>query len=221
MDKGAGMIRPRMAALQSLPTASLHAALFGLILTNALVSPWSSQSTLRYAVDRTFNSIFVDGDMSTNDTTIALANGANKVEEIDEELEVGYHIFRGEFTMFAIDLSKLVVRDDEGATKFVEVPVENTALGAHSSKQLSTMKTPRNVSFIPSLPKNLPSTPPPTLINGEPAGDDEARTGDIGTAQVWDRGGSRGSECGWERGRICQDLEIIVVVRLCVTPTQA
>ncbi|KAI6041645.1 hypothetical protein EDC04DRAFT_1225362 [Pisolithus marmoratus] len=66
--------------------------------------------------------------MFTNDMTIALANGACKVEEIDEGTDPdGYHIyriFRDVLTTFSIDLPKLVVKDGEGATRFVEVSVE-------------------------------------------------------------------------------------------------
>jgi glutamate N-acetyltransferase/amino-acid N-acetyltransferase len=53
-----------------------HATLLGVIATDAGVTPRSLQSALTYAVDRSFNSISVDGDMSTNDTVIAFANGA-------------------------------------------------------------------------------------------------------------------------------------------------
>lgn len=220
MDKGAGMIHPRMVGSDSLPT-SLHATLLGLILTDAPVSPRSLQSALSHAVDRSFNSISVDGDMSTNDTIIALANGAgvpnersNRVEEIDEGTDRdAYRIFRDELTTFAIDLAKLVVRDGEGATKFVEVSVENAASypDAHciastistsalvktalygedanwgrilSSTGSATLRTPLDpssvsVSFVPSSPTDSAPTPLPVLINGEPAGVDEARASQI------------------------------------------
>ena len=122
VDKGAGMIHPNMAP---------HATLLGCIATDAAVSPRSLQSALAHAVDRSFNSISVDGDMSTNDTIVAFANGAAAggegaaVEEIDEERDrAGYEAFRDELTSFAQDLAQLVVRDGEGATKFVTVSVD-------------------------------------------------------------------------------------------------
>lgn len=130
MDKGAGMIHPDMGPASTSVPPSLHATLLGCILTDAAVSPGSLQSALTYAVDRSFNSISVDGDMSTNDTIILLANGAaaitgDVVREIDEESDrASYEIFRDELTAFAVDLAKLVVRDGEGATKFVTVTVE-------------------------------------------------------------------------------------------------
>lgn len=145
MDKGAGMIHPQMGdpaasaglvhspavTSSSPPAAGLHATLLGLILTDAPVSPKSLQSALTYAVERSFNSISIDGDMSTNDTIIALANGAGhdanapNPTEIDESTDPqAYIAFRDHLTDFSIDLAKLVVRDGEGATKFVGVCVE-------------------------------------------------------------------------------------------------
>ena len=129
MDKGAGMIHPDMGPPSS---SQLHATLLGCIVTDAAVSPTSLQNALTYAIDRSFNSISVDGDMSTNDTIIVLANGAagesaeeTKNIEIDEKKDVeGYTEFRDHLTSFAIELAKLVVRDGEGATKFVTVSVE-------------------------------------------------------------------------------------------------
>src|ERR1700722_972782 len=127
IDKGAGMIHPNLGPL-SHSGSQLHATLLGCIVTDAAVSPRSLQSALTYAVERSFNSISVDGEMSTNDTVLALANGAataNEVEEIDNERDThAYEVFRNELTEFAVDLAKLVVEDGEGATKFVTVSVE-------------------------------------------------------------------------------------------------
>ena len=119
IDKGAGMIHPNMGPP--------HATLLGLLVTDAAVTPTSLQSALTYAVGRSFNSISVDGDMSTNDTILALANGAADptMDEIDADLHPeAFKVFRDELTSFAIDLAKLVVYDGEGATKFVTVTVK-------------------------------------------------------------------------------------------------
>lgn len=129
MDKGAGMIHPNMgpASTTFASTKQLHATLLGCIMTDAAVSPRSLQSALTYAVDRSFNSISVDGDMSTNDSIYVLANGAasNGAAVIDEETSPdAYDVFKRELTAFAADLAKLVVRDGEGATKFVTVTVK-------------------------------------------------------------------------------------------------
>ena len=151
MDKGAGMIHPDMGP----PTSGqLHATLLGCILTDAAVSPRSLQSALTYAVDRSFNSISVDGDMSTNDTIIVLANGAATAAadpEIDEATHPeAYEVFKQELTTFAADLAQLVVRDGEGATKFVTVTVEGapTYKDAHAvASRISTSALVKTALF--------------------------------------------------------------------------
>ncbi len=121
IDKGAGMIHPNMG-----PPAPLHATLLGVMATDAAITPAALQSALTYAVDRSFNSITVDGDMSTNDTILCLANGAaagGAGQEITEGSSE-YGAFREELRALAEELAQLVVRDGEGATKFVTVNVE-------------------------------------------------------------------------------------------------
>lgn len=120
IDKGAGMIHPRMG-----PPGPPHATLLGVIATDAAVSPRSLQTALTWAVERSFNSISVDGDMSTNDTIACFANGASGADEVDEATDLDAYVqFRDELTSFAVELAKLVVLDGEGATKFVTVTVE-------------------------------------------------------------------------------------------------
>ncbi len=150
MDKGAGMIHPDMGP----PSGQLHATLLGCILTDAAISPRSLQSALTYAVDRSFNSISVDGDMSTNDTIIVLANGAATTpedQEIDEARDPqAYETFKQELTSFAADLAQLVVRDGEGATKFVAVTVEGapTYKDAHAvASRISTSALVKTALF--------------------------------------------------------------------------
>jgi len=92
MDQGAGMIHLRIVGPDAV--GRLHAMLPGLILTDAPVSSRGLQGALTYAVDRNFNSISIDGDISMNDTIIALANGTGTgvewsitIEDIDEETD--------------------------------------------------------------------------------------------------------------------------------------
>ncbi|WVR06429.1 arginine biosynthesis bifunctional protein ArgJ, mitochondrial [Kwoniella sp. DSM 27419] len=133
IDKGAGMIAPNMG-----PPQPPHATLLGVIATDAAIAPDALQSALNYAVDRSFNNITVDGDMSTNDTILCLANGAagkvehdgresaDKMEEITEQGNPEqFNIFKEELRSFAEELAQLVVRDGEGATKFVTIKVKN------------------------------------------------------------------------------------------------
>ncbi|KLO19118.1 arginine biosynthesis bifunctional protein ARG7 [Schizopora paradoxa] len=125
MSKGAGMIHPRMGA--SVPTATgLHATLLSAIMTDVHVAPKALQSALNYACARSFNAISVDGDMSTNDTVVVLASGAADALEIDEKDNESFIQFRDALTDVAKELAQLVVRDGEGATKFVTVTVKGT-----------------------------------------------------------------------------------------------
>ncbi|TFK92587.1 arginine biosynthesis bifunctional protein ARG7 [Polyporus arcularius HHB13444] len=213
MDKGAGMIHPDMGP----PSGQLHATLLGCILTDAAISPRSLQSALTYAVDRSFNSISVDGDMSTNDTIIVLANGAATTAgepEIDEERDPqAYETFKQELTSFAADLAQLVVRDGEGATKFVTVTVDGapTYKDAHAvASRISTSALVKTALFgedanwgrilaaTGSIPLSQPlepsrvnvsfiptdgTAPLPLLVNGEPEKVDEARAKEIITQE--------------------------------------
>lgn len=107
MAKGAGMIHPNMATMLSV------------IATDASVSPAVLDTALRAAVDASFNCISVDGDMSTNDTVLVLANGA--AGEIDP------HAFAVALTELCIDLAQQIVRDGEGASKFITIRVLGAA----------------------------------------------------------------------------------------------
>lgn len=124
MAKGAGMIHPNMATL------------LGFMVTDAPVEPKALQKILKYAVDRSFNSITIDGDTSTNDTIALLANGAaggNIISENSDE----FKIFQDIVTDAAESLAKLVVRDGEGATKFVTIHVKD-ALSFDDAKKVAT-----------------------------------------------------------------------------------
>lgn len=112
MAKGAGMICPNMATL------------LGFIVTDLAIKPSALQTMLRSATNRSFNCISVDGDMSTNDTICMIANGAVEGEAIDESSS-DYKQVELQVTEFAQQLAQLVVRDGEGATKFVTVNVKN------------------------------------------------------------------------------------------------
>lgn len=125
--KGAGMICPNMATL------------LGFFAIDAPVSAQALRQILTYAADRSFNSISVDGDMSTNDTIVAIANGAAGGEVIDSNASCAeaYSIVQREVTQFAQQLAQLVVRDGEGATKFITLTVKN-ALSYKDAKQVAS-----------------------------------------------------------------------------------
>ncbi|CAG8630425.1 11455_t:CDS:2, partial [Dentiscutata erythropus] len=132
ITKGAGMIHPNMATL------------LATIVTDAPISAPVLNEALKYAVDRSFNSISIDGDMSTNDTFAILANGAAASDQgkmINDVKGQDYLQFRDDLTNFAADLAKLVVRDGEGATKFVTIHVKGAPTFSDAKKVASTIST--------------------------------------------------------------------------------
>jgi glutamate N-acetyltransferase/amino-acid N-acetyltransferase len=127
MTKGAGMIHPNMATL------------LGMIATDAPIAPALLPSLLTNAVNKSFNSISIDGDTSTNDTVAILANGTAGGKEITSESSEDYAAFQETLTEFATDLAKLVVRDGEGATKFVTIRVTESPSEIGARKIASTI----------------------------------------------------------------------------------
>jgi glutamate N-acetyltransferase / amino-acid N-acetyltransferase len=119
MAKGAGMISPNMATL--LVT----------IATDANVSPVALDDIVHYAADRSFNCVTVDGDMSTNDTLLLLANGAAGNGEITGPDSLGFEQMREAVTYVATELAKMVAFDGEGATKHITVRVT----GGHTREE--------------------------------------------------------------------------------------
>lgn len=109
--KGAGMIEPNMATLLTY------------VMTDALIDAKALNTVFHQVIDSTFNAVSVDGCMSTNDTAIILANGLagnNPLERAQARLQR----FREMLTDVMADLSAAVVKDGEGATKFITVVVE-------------------------------------------------------------------------------------------------
>ena len=111
LAKGAGMIEPNMATM------------LAFITTDAAVEPSVLQQLLTSAVDQSFNRITVDGDQSTNDTVLILANGTSGavVETTDA---TGYEAFVTALNEICFDLAMMIVRDGEGADRFVTVVVD-------------------------------------------------------------------------------------------------
>ncbi len=110
MAKGSGMIHPNMGTMLAFLT------------TDAALSAEMVQKALREAVDTTFNMVSVDGDTSTNDTCLLLANGQAGNDEITET-GPAYAAFLENLIAMCIDLAKLIARDGEGATHLLEVEV--------------------------------------------------------------------------------------------------
>ena len=106
--KGAGMIQPGMAP---------HATMLGFITTDIRISPPLLRDCLTKAVEQSFNRITVDGDMSTNDTVLILANGVAGNASFDVK------IFQPALNFVTLELAKMIVRDGEGVTRFITLRV--------------------------------------------------------------------------------------------------
>jgi glutamate N-acetyltransferase/amino-acid N-acetyltransferase len=124
--KGAGMIMPRMATLLCF------------VMTDAAIERPSLRKALSDAQELSFGRITVDGDTSTNDTTLVLANGMAKNPAISPE-SADYSRFRDLLTGVLHELATMVVRDGEGATKFIEVRVEGARSEADAKKAALTV----------------------------------------------------------------------------------
>lgn len=110
--KGAGMIRPDMATMLSF------------VCTDVGASPEVLKTMLRAACDRSFNRISIDGDTSTNDTVLLLANGASGIELDSDGAKAAFQALLDELLL---ELAKQLVKDGEGVTKLVEIKVKAAA----------------------------------------------------------------------------------------------
>lgn len=117
--KGAGMIHPEMALV-----GGRHATMLCFVTTDAAISADALRSALNSAVQDSFNLITIDRDMSTNDMVLVLANGAAQNKRIQEGTR-DFKTFTKVLSFLFLSLAKLMVRDAEGATKFVEIVVKN------------------------------------------------------------------------------------------------
>ena len=110
--KGAGMIHPDMATM------------LGFIATDACVSLPLLKGAVVHAARRSFNCITVDGDTSTNDSFMLIASGRAGMDELTDVRSPGFVALRDAITEVAIELAQAIVRDGEGATKFITIRVE-------------------------------------------------------------------------------------------------
>ena len=127
MAKGAGMIMPNMATMLSF------------ILTDAKIEHDLLQSILKKAVAKTFNAITVDGDTSTNDTVLLMANGLAEHPPIAEDRPEALGAFAAAVEELCRELAFLIVRDGEGATKLVTIRVQGAATEAQADQAARTV----------------------------------------------------------------------------------
>jgi glutamate N-acetyltransferase/amino-acid N-acetyltransferase len=110
--KGSGMIHPNMATM------------LGYIATDAAISQAALEALIQHAVNRSFNCITVDGDTSTNDSLVLIATGHAGNAEIADATGADYLALRDAMTAVAAELAQAIVRDGEGATKFMTINIQ-------------------------------------------------------------------------------------------------
>jgi glutamate N-acetyltransferase/amino-acid N-acetyltransferase len=111
VSKGAGMIRPNMATM------------LGFVATDAGIAQQLLDSLVKEAADASFNCITVDGDTSTNDSFVMIASGQSGAR-FESESDAGWGEVKAAIIAVAVELAQAIVRDGEGATKFITVAVE-------------------------------------------------------------------------------------------------
>ena len=109
--KGSGMIHPNMATM------------LAFVVTDVAISPELLKKATNEATKNSFNMITVDGDTSTNDMAVVMANGLARNPEINSEDDPRYETFKENLQEMMIHLAKLIVADGEGASKFIEYKV--------------------------------------------------------------------------------------------------
>lgn len=120
--KGAGMIRPDMATM------------LGFVATDAGVAPELMPQLCRDAADRSFNRITIDGDTSTNDSFVVIATGRSALPRIAVADSPEFEALAAAVAAVARELAQAIVRDGEGATKFIEIRVEQAASEAEAAR---------------------------------------------------------------------------------------
>ncbi len=128
MAKGSGMIHPNMGTMLSF------------ITTDAVIERETLERLLKETTEDTYNMISVDGDTSTNDMVLVLANG-NAENPCIHYGTVAYEQFKNAFHMLNQALAKLIVKDGEGATKFIEVTVKNMGHKKEAKKMVHAVLT--------------------------------------------------------------------------------
>jgi len=145
--KGSGMIAPNMATM------------LGFVTTDVAIDQPLLQEMLKRVAWHTFNSITVDGDTSTNDMTLVMANGLLGNEPITDMESPEAREFEKALYSVCLHLAKEIARDGEGATKLVEVTVQNVAVPANVARAYEangiTMKPEHKASFARGVAKTI------------------------------------------------------------------
>ena len=136
--KGSGMIHPNMATL------------LGFVTTDAAIDKELLDELVRDGVNKSFKSITVDGDTSTNDMVVVLANGASGTKKISDKEGELYSLFKEKLYEILKKMAKSIVIDGEGATKFIEVRIKgarNEEAAMIAGKSVATSNLVKTAAF--------------------------------------------------------------------------
>jgi glutamate N-acetyltransferase/amino-acid N-acetyltransferase len=122
--KGSGMIHPDMATM------------LAFIVTDIAIEPKLLKGLIKETVDKSFNMITIDGDTSTNDMVIILANGLAQNDIIKSKKDKGSVIFKKHLEEMMVHLAQLIVSDGEGASKFIEYEIVNASTEDYARKMI-------------------------------------------------------------------------------------
>jgi len=201
--KGAGMIEPDMATM------------LGFIATDAVVAADTLQDLTRFMAERTFNAITVDGDTSTNDSLVVVATGRACNPEIIGEGTAEFALLAETLTEVARRLAQAIVRDGEGATKFITVTVER------GLSRAECMRVARSIANSPLVKTAFFASDPnlgrilAAVGNAGVEDLDPARiTLHLGDVLVAEKGGRAATYTEEQGKRVMKETEITVRVAL-------
>ena len=203
ISKGAGMIQPNMATM------------LGFIATDAAVARDTLQDMVRFAADRSFNVVTIDGDTSTNDSFVLIASGKAGNPVIRGEGTAEYALLAEAVTEVARLLAQAIVRDGEGATKFITIKVDCGATRAEClkvGKSIAHSPLVKTAFFAsdPNLGRILAAVGNSGLEDLDQTKID-LRLGDVLVAEKGGRAASYSEEQG---KRVMKEAEILVHVSL-------
>jgi len=201
--KGAGMIHPNMATM------------LGIIATDAAVGKDALRYLARFVADRSFNAVTVDGDTSTNDTLLLIATGAAHNPEIIGEGTAEFGKLCEAVLDVATDLAQAIVRDGEGATKFITITVDEGATRdecVRVSKAIANSPLVKTAFFAsdPNLGRILAAVGNAGLSDLDPS----TVSLKIGDMAVVERGGRAASYTEEQGQRAMKPAEIPITVTL-------
>ena len=203
ISKGAGMIRPNMATM------------LGFVATDAVIAPALMQSLVHEAADRSFNRISIDGDTSTNDSFLLIATGQAGHDPITRLDSADGAAFRDALIAVSQQLAQAIVRDGEGATKFITITVDEGKTREECvqvGKSIANSPLVKTAFFAcdPNLGRILAA-----VGNAGIADLDQTKVSlHLGDVQVAEKGGRAQAYTEEQGKRVMKEAEIVVRVGL-------